>query len=400
MHLRLLRSDSSQRQFSGTLSVCLLVALCVSVFPRVAAAQNGTAEITRPRPFEVIQRDGFVPNRSHIHAIGGPQLGSAQVEIQAEFPAVAGERFQYRLVKLHSREEKVAPWQPVEMKRDDKQQVSAAVQIPAGGWYRLELRQLEAENQRNLASMEPFGVGEVFLIAGQSYAAGHNDELQRVEDPLERVVAYDAVKRAWQVAHDPQPNVGDGGTIWPPMGDSLLIFWEVPIGLVNVAVAATSSRQWMPGTELYEKIAEAGTEIGNFRAVLWQQGESDVIEKVTTDTYVKNLTTIRSSLAKKWEFEPQWLLAKSTLHPQVYNNPAGEAEIRAAIAQLWTQPGFRPGPDTDILAGENRGGPGSRRHFSRLGQRRAAQLWFAAVWHEFHTAPSIPEQTVEDVEVK
>jgi hypothetical protein len=70
------------------------------------------------------------------------------------------------------------------------------------------------------------------------------------------------------------------------------------------------------------------------------------------------------------------------LHPTVYNDPEGEARIRTAIDELCQQPGFRPGPDTDLLTGENRGGLGTRRHFSGIGQRRAGQMWFAAIWGE------------------
>ncbi len=159
---------------------------------------------------------------------------------------------------------------------------------------------------------------------------------------------------------------------------------RVPIGLVNVAVGGTSSRQWLPRTPLNEKLEAAGKATGGFRFVLWQQGESDVIEKVASDVYVTNLRTIRTGLARAWGFEPPWLLAKSTLHPTVYNDAKHELMIRSAIDRLWKTEGFRPGPDTDILGGENRGGPNSRRHFSEVGQRRAGLLWFAAVWAELH----------------
>ena len=119
-------------------------------------------------------------------------------------------------------------------------------------------------------------------------------------------------------------------------------------------------------------------------AVLWQQGESDVIEHRSTDYYVQNMVTIRKQLAADWRFDPPWLLAKSTLHPTVYNDPAGEGRIRAAIDRLWSTPGFRPGPDTDILGAENRGGIGTRRHFSGIGQRRAGLMWFATLWNELN----------------
>lgn len=123
---------------------------------------------------------------------------------------------------------------------------------------------------------------------------------------------------------------------------------------------------------------------GRFRFVLWQQGESDVIENIPTATYVERLQSIRDGLTKEWGFGPTWLLAKSTLHPTVYNKPVEEARIREAIDQLWKLPGFAPGPDTDILAGENRGDVKSRRHFSPIGQRRAGLMWFASVWAALH----------------
>jgi hypothetical protein len=163
-------------------------------------------------------------------------------------------------------------------------------------------------------------------------------------------------------------------------GDLLAPIAGVPIGFVNVAVGGTATRQWLPGEKLYEQLAAAGKKVGRFRAVLLQQGESDVIEHRSTDYYVQNMVTIRAALAKEWGFEPIWLLAKSTLHPTVYNDSAGEGRIRDAIDRLWTMQGFGAGPDTDILDGENRGGPKTRRHFSGIGQRHAGQMWFAAIW--------------------
>jgi hypothetical protein len=192
------------------------------------------------------------------------------------------------------------------------------------------------------------------------------------------------------VAHDPQPapDNSDGGSIWPAFGDALLPGARVPIGLVNVAVGGTASQEWMPGTPLFERLSAVAGQVGRFRAVLWQQGESDVIAKTSTKQYVANLRTIREQAAKAWGFDPPWLLAKSTLHPTVYNDPEGEGRIRAAIDELCRLPGFHHGPDTDVLGGPNRGGAKSRRHFSGQGQRAAALLWFASVWNELN--PTTP----------
>jgi hypothetical protein len=127
-------------------------------------------------------------------------------------------------------------------------------------------------------------------------------------------------------------------------------------------------------------MVDVGRSIGRFRAVLWQQGESDVIEKVNAVTYVRNLSKIRRGLEKEWEFAPPWLVAKSTYHPMVYNDPIHEGTIRGAYDELYKKHGFLPGPDTDVLGGIHRGGPGSRQHFSSIGQRRAALVWFASIW--------------------
>ena len=52
------------------------------------------------------------------------------------------------------------------------------------------------------------------------------------------------------------------------------------------ASGGTASRQWLPGTPLFNAFAAAGRDIGRCRAVLWQQGESDVIEKASTETHL------------------------------------------------------------------------------------------------------------------
>ena len=175
------------------------------------------------------------------------------------------------------------------------------------------------------------------------------------------------------------------------MADALLPLVRAPIGFVNVASGGTASRQWLPGEQLYQNLAKAGKEMGRFRAVLWQQGESDVIEGVSTETYIQHLVCIRSALAQEWGCNVPWLLAKSTLHPTVYNDPKGEARIRAAIDHLWGKAGFRPGPDTDILDGPHRGGSESRRHFTGIGQRNAGLMWAMAVWNELNAEPGVQE---------
>jgi len=353
-----------------------------------SASQGPTVvKLQRPVPYQVIQREGFVPARAHSHQAGGPELGFGAVPIAGKFPANATS-LDYRIVPQEKNGGVSTDWKPVDGKLE-KGEFQGSARVPAGGWYRLEVRARNAEKMIATASVEPVGVGEVFVVAGQSYATNCNDEKLKVADPTGRVVVFDLVDK-WRVAHDPQP-APDGshdGSIWPAFGDALLPGVRVPIGLVNVAWGGTSTDQWMPDKELHKRLCAVAGQVGRFRAVLWQQGESDVIAKTTKDKYVANVRAIREAAAKAWGFDPPWLLAKSTLHPMVYNNPTGEGRIRDAIDELCRLPGFHHGPDTDVLDGANRGGEGSRRHFSGRGQRAAALLWFAAVWNELNSVPT------------
>ena len=345
--------------------ICLFaISTCVGFQP-LWADDIAKLVLTSPLPNQVIQREGFEPGRSHEHNVTGPELGYADIDVRGTRPAAIKGEFEFRVIALKGAYGHDTDWAVLTVE-DEDQTFQGPAEMVAGGWYRLEVRCVSDGKTVATGSVEPVGVGEVFVVAGQSYAGGTNDELLKVTDPQSRVTAYNWQTKTWQVANDPQPHVGDGGTIWPPLGDLLVPTLRVPVAFVNVSVGGTSTRQWMPEGELHKRLVMAGNAVGAFRAVLWQQGESDVIEKTTTETYIRNMIKIRESAAREWRFEPTWLLAKSTLHPTVYNDPHGEERIRAGIHQLWKRPHFAPGPDTDLLGGENRGDANSRRHFSGL----------------------------------
>ncbi|MDA0832566.1 MAG: hypothetical protein O2955_00575 [Planctomycetota bacterium] len=354
----------------------------------VADEQEPVAKFTSPLPYQIVQREGYNVKESHSHAVGGAQRGSASVTITGSVSKHLKGDIECRTVLLEDAFGEAVDWTDIKARFDSEKVFTGTLNVPAGGWYRLEARIVQDDGTAVLlGNIEPFGVGEVFIVAGQSYAEGSNDELLNVQEPQGRVSSFNPFDGTWRVAHDPQPDVGTGGTIWPPTGDLLVPILQVPVGFCNVAVGGTASSQWLPGEKLYQRLLDAGLAVGNVRAVLWQQGESDVIANTTTETYVANIKRIRESLAEAWARSPTWLLAKSTLHPTVYKRPEAEGHIRAALEALWHEPGFAPGPDTDLLDGPHRGPVGTRQHFSGLGQRRAGLLWFAAIWNFLQFPP-------------
>ena len=345
------------------------------------ARGDETIEISGIQPWEVVQRDRTQgqPSGADIHI---------QCEEVANQAVDQEQVWQYRILDCQVSDRQIQPMSPaasdgvswIGLPQDPdaiKSQGAFRIRLNAGGWYRLEIRRLNQKTVMATGTVEPIGVGEVFLIAGQSYATNCNDELLLVQDAKARVSVWNPKTNSWGIANDPQPapDGSDGGSIWPPFGDEIANRLGMPVGLVNVAVGATSSHQWMPGGVLHQRLLETGMRTQRFRAVLWQQGESDVLAETSTNQYVANLKQIEKEASDAWSFRPTWFLAKSTHHPTVYNNASGEGQIRAAIDQLCLEVPFRLGPDTDSLQGENRGDIKSRRHFTGIGQIRAAALW-------------------------
>lgn len=123
----------------------------------------------------------------------------------------------------------------------------AEVETPAGGWYLLEFR----VNGAAAGAVEHVGVGEVFVVAGQSNSTNYGAEKQKPASG--RVVSFDGTK--WAIANDPQPGVFDkskGGSFIPAFGDAMVKKFGVPVAIASTGAGATSVRQWLMKGEKIE----------------------------------------------------------------------------------------------------------------------------------------------------
>ena len=114
------------------------------------------------------------------------------------------------------------------------------VAVPPGGWYRVEV---EADGKT--VAVEHVGLGEVFVVSGQSNSANYGDERLKTETGLVSSFSGDR----WRLANDPQPGVQDGsggGSFIPAFGDALAKKYKVPVGIASVGYGGTSVRQWLP----------------------------------------------------------------------------------------------------------------------------------------------------------
>ena len=308
-----------------------------------------------------------------------------------------------------------------------QQTFQAKLELPAGGWYRIEVRALSGGQPVAGATVEHVGVGEVFVIAGQSNSANHGEEKQTTK--TSKVATFDG--KRWLLSSDPQPGAsGGGGSFLPPFGDAMAQRFNVPVGFIACGIGATSVREWLPKGakfpnpptltgrvqqlpsgeweskgEAYEMLVARMKQLGphGFRAVLWHQGESDANQTDATRTlpgklYREYLERVIRESRREIGWDATWFVAQVSYHV-----PGDEAspDIRAAQASLWKDGIALEGPDTDALKSEWRDSGGKGVHFSGPGLREHAARWEKKVspWlgrHQLTSNPAKPDQPNEE----
>ena len=345
-----------------------LVIACVAVV-RGVSGQEATPPVmvVSPQDYQVFQR------ATKAHGF-----------IVVEGTAQAGAKVEARL--------DAQPWQAVAVD-SASHKFSAKLPAAAGGWYKLEVR---AAGQAPVV-VAHVGVGEVFVVAGQSNSANHGSEKQQTATG--KVASFDGT--TWRLANDPQRGAsGQGGSFMPAFGDALVGRLGVPVAVVPCGIGATSVREWLPKGATFpqpptierrvEKLPGGGwaskgeafamlvarmKQIGprGFRAVLWHQGESDANQKDPTRTlpgklYREQLERVIRELRRELGWDAPWFVALVS-----YHGPGDEAspDIRAAQAALWKDGLALEGPDSDALRGDLRAGV----HFNGKGLQAHGKLW-------------------------
>jgi hypothetical protein len=314
--------------------------------------------IDSPRPWQVVQR------RTKA---GGVVRVSGHVKPSAESVEV-------RFTGKSTDGDLPDKWQPLTFDATTRA-FNAEMQTPAGGWYKVEVQAKAGGNVVAKAQVENVGVGEVFVIAGQSNSTNYGDKRQEPQSGM--ASTFDGIN--WRPAADPQPGAHDnstGGSPWPPFADAMAARYHVPIGIACTGHGGTSVNAWQPNGELFRHTLSRIDQLGyfGFRAVLWHQGESDSdpLSNMSADEYAAKLANVilASKRQAGWDFP--WFVAQVS-----YHNPkeASFNNIRDAQKRLWDQGIALQGPDSDTLTGDNRDNNGAGIHLSEKGLRAHGKLW-------------------------
>ncbi|MEI6605305.1 MAG: sialate O-acetylesterase [Verrucomicrobiota bacterium] len=354
--------------------------------------------LEQPLDWQVIQRNA--QGWADIKVEGTAPAGASVVEAKAEVPlALRGKSTDWTVVAKGTQ------------MKDGK--FSGSLRLAAGGWYALKVRFRKSAAVPAVlaeAAIEHVGVGDIFVVAGQSNASNHGAEQQKTTTGL--VAAFDGKK--WQLANDPQPGASGGqGSFQPPFGDAIAAKFTEPVGIIACGIGATSVREWLPKGaifpnpptlegrvsklpsgeweskgEAFDMLTSRMKQLGpkGFRAVLWHQGESDAGQPDPKRTLIGKpyrvyLEQLIKESRKAIGWDAPWFVALVSSH-----GGDGVPEMRDAQKSLWSDGIALEGPDSDALKGDLRDGV----HFSGKGLREHGKCWAdkVAPWLEKQTGNS------------
>jgi hypothetical protein len=386
---------------------CSVLLGCVALMaPALALAENSQPvaqlHLTAPTDYQVFQRAAL-------------DRGTLVIEGQWSIPRRSIEtpdRLEARVLPPGASADLESAWtaMPFDVRARG---FRAELDAKPGGWYRVQVRLLRGGQSLASVDVAHVGIGEVFVIAGQSNSANYGEERQRLSS--DQVTAFDGER--WTLANDPQPGAGGTkGSFIPSFGDALSRKLKVPIGVVCIGVGSTSVREWLPpgrpmsmppttglhclvltggkfvsSGELFTRLVERLRQFpeGGVRAVLWHQGESDWHQPeghtLPLSEFRNDLADLIASSRSSAGWNVPWFVAQAS-----YGNPAnlGSEEFRAQQESVTDGRTTLRGPNTDTLTGPLRENNGQGVHFSAEGLKRHGELWAELVgrWIEKENA--------------
>lgn len=294
-----------------------------------------------------------------------------------------------------------------------------------GGWYQLDVRGWNGTQLVGTAQLEKVGIGEVFMISGQSNGEGLQN-LGAVSASDDRVNCIDANNSSSSNTDLSNPvfshlnadsNIsprGNSAWSWGKLGDLLASRLGVPILFYNSAFTGTAVKNWRESTngtaysiyngEPYPNglpysnlraVMQHYVPITGIRAVLWLQGEAEVVQSTTTQAYFDDLRKVIETSRSESGKNLSWMVSLTSYannQQGVYPNAiAGQKQVIASVPNVYT------GPNTDVIQIPRDGGT-SGVHFTNNGLTELAQAWNTQLTDDFFST-STPFKAVSPLNV-
>jgi hypothetical protein len=250
-----------------------------------------------PQDWEIIQQEN----------------GIGEIKLAGEyyFPLDSVEHKIYARIVREENGDIVIPWTECQIYSENKWSILFN-NIPVGGLYRIETGISHANENWHIEwaargdIIHHVGVGDIYLIAGQSNAVGFAKD--PIYDPPEIGIHVLKNSGRWDLASHPlndstntiheenMDRVNPGHAPYLSFAKMLKRDLGIPIGLIPSALNSSPLRRWNPHEEgdLYRNaINTVKLTGGRIRGILWYQGCSDAIDG-TCDTYMERFENMVS----------------------------------------------------------------------------------------------------------
>lgn len=271
-----------------------------------------------------------------------------------------------------------------------------------GGWYRLEVRGIVGDQVVSSNPVDHVGVGEVFILAGQSNAQGFQDRgAQGAADDRVSCVDYNNTYN-YNDTGLPYPNFrhvdansniaprGQSAWAWGRLGDLLAARLGVPILFYNTAFEGTKISSWresingttyspyvgapyLPSGIPYINlrwVMQYYVPITGARAVLWEQGEADNQFRTSADDYANDLRTIIEANRNESGKNLAWMVSLTSYNAGSTYAPVieGQQRVISSVPSVFT------GPNTDVIQIPRI--DAEKVHFQNEGLTQLGEAWF------------------------
>lgn len=186
-------------------------------------------------------------------------------------------------------------------------------------------------------SIENIGVGDVYVIAGQSNAEGIAQSLNSYTGSVLATMYRE--DNAFAVLDDPTDSTETTGSAWPDLANRIMNeSVAVPVMFITTAVGGTSISTWCDGCSNYNamisQIDEATYSSNKVKTMLFFQGETDIQSAMSYSTYLGHLNTMANGFIDDTE------IAESIIVGQVNRLNGGQTraaadDIRRAQRDGW-----------------------------------------------------------------
>lgn len=208
-----------------------------------------------------------------------------------------------------------------------------------------------------VATVADVGIGDVFILAGDSIAEGRGTNAQSFSHATLKAAVFKQ-NDAWALANDPIDQGTVDGSHWPLLATYLMADQSVPMGFVTTATGSTDvygsgSNQWAKNNSAYAELISqataATTGANGFKGILFHLGPNAIVNGTTPTqaNYNAAIDQLVSDLTADVTGAPKVAFAicgeVGTGSPT--DRRAAEDHVRFAIMEAWgDNANVKPGP--------------------------------------------------------